>query len=218
VQVYASKSLRVFLLDDHDIVRRGIRDLLSPARDITIVGESSSARNATDLILGLETDVMVLDVHLQDGTGIEVCREVRSADPTVTGLLLTASGDDEAALAAILAGAAGFTTKLARSVDLIGTVRAVGAGKTLINPERTAQFVADLPYVTPRLTPRESRILTLVAEGLTDPQIAEQLGGVEVAGLSRDLALLIDRMSGVNTWPSAGSIRPGSGKHRRSDR
>src|SRR5215218_1860025 len=98
------EPLRVFLLDDHALVRRGIRDLLSAARDIEVVGEADSAKAAPGLILGSQADVMVLDLHLQDGTGIHVCREVRSANPAIRGLLLTAAGDDEAAMASVLAG------------------------------------------------------------------------------------------------------------------
>jgi DNA-binding NarL/FixJ family response regulator len=115
VSSQASKVLRVFLVDDHDLVRRGVRDLLSAARDVMVVGEASDAGPAARQILALDVDVMVLDLHLQDGTGVAVCRRVRSADPGVKGLLLTASSDDEATLAAVLAGAAGFATKFARS-------------------------------------------------------------------------------------------------------
>jgi two-component system response regulator DevR len=216
VLTYGSKSLRVFLLDDHDIVRRGVRDLLSPARDITIAGESSYARNAIDLILGLEIDVMVLDVHLQDGSGIGVCRAVRSVDPNVRGLLLTASGDDEATIAAILAGAAGFTTKLARSADLIGTVRAVGSGKQLVDPAVTAAFVADLEHVTPRLTKREVDLLTSVAQGMTDSQIAEQQEA-DLPSVTGEVAGLIGRMTGAQPMPGVAPPSAPGGRHRRQE-
>jgi two-component system response regulator DevR len=213
---YGSKSLRVFLLDDHDIVRRGVRDLLSPARDITIAGESSYARNAIDLIPGLEIDVMVLDVHLQDGTGIEVCRAVRAVDPDVRGLLLTASGDDEATIAAILAGASGFTTKLAQSADLIGTVRAVGSGKQLVDPVVTAAFVADLEHVTPRLSKHEVDLLTKVAEGMTDSEIAASLGA-GLPAVTAEVATLIDRMTGVRPGTDPARAGRSEGRHRRHD-
>ena len=131
---YVPKYLRVYLLDDHDIVRQGLRDLLVPAIDIYVVGDSGSAREATRVIPGLGIDVMVLDLRLQDGTGIDVCRAARAADPSVRGLLLTSSGDDEALTAAILAGAAGYVVKLTRSSDITEAIRRVGAGKSLIDP------------------------------------------------------------------------------------
>src|SRR3954464_2751577 len=135
--------LRVFLVDDHDLVRRGVRDLLSAARDLMVGGESSDAGPAAKQILALDVDVMVLDLHLQDGTGIAVCRQVRAADPSVRGLLLTAASDDEAALAALLAGADGFATKFARSADLLGTIRSLVAARgSLIDPD-TAERVRD---------------------------------------------------------------------------
>ena len=126
---YVSRYVRVFLLDDHDIVRQGLRDLLSAATDIHVVGDSASARHAPQAILELQADVMVLDLQLQDGTGIEVCRAVRSVNPSVNGLLLTSSGDDEALVSAILAGAAGYVVKLTRTGDIVAAIRRVATGK-----------------------------------------------------------------------------------------
>jgi two-component system response regulator DevR len=198
VQAYAAKTLRVFLLDDHDIVRRGLRDLVSAARDLVVVGESSFAKEATKAILTLDVDVMVLDLHLQDGTGVDVCREVRAADPTVTGLLLTAAGDDEAAIAAILAGASGCTTKFARSADLIGAIRSAGAGRPLMDPELvervTAQLLAEIDEWAP-LSDHEHRLMTLVLDGLTDAQIA-----LRAARTVEDVADSVSRLSALVLW------------------
>jgi two-component system, NarL family, response regulator DevR len=181
VSAQAGKVLRVFLLDDHDLVRRGVRDLLSAARDVMVVGESSDAGPAAKQILVLDVDVMVLDLHLQDGTGVGVCRKVRSADPGVQGLLLTASSDDEATLAALLAGAAGFATKFARSADLLGTIRAIGSARSdLIDPTTagrvSADYLARLDEVRPRLTEEDRQILAHAVDGLTDAEIAERMG------------------------------------------
>jgi DNA-binding NarL/FixJ family response regulator len=196
----AGQMLRVFLLDDHDLMRRGVRDLLSAARDVIVVGESGDAGPAAKQILALSVDVMVLDLHLQDGTGIGVCREVRSADPSVKGLLLTASTDDAAALAAVLAGAAGFATKFARSADLLGTIRALGSAKTSLIDSATAdrvtaEYLRRLDDVRPRLTDDERQILAHVADGLTDAQIAERTGADE-ATLHPQIAALIERTLG----------------------
>jgi DNA-binding NarL/FixJ family response regulator len=197
VSASASRVLRVFLVDDHDLVRRGVRDLLSAARDIMVVGESSDAGPAAKQILALDVDVMVLDLHLQDGTGIGVCREVRSADPAVSALLLTAASDDEATLAAVLAGASGFATKFARSSDLVGTIRALGTtGRALIDPVTVARVTADflerLDRVRPSLTDDERQILRHVADGLTDAEIAERMG-VDEQPLHQTVAALVER-------------------------
>jgi two-component system response regulator DevR len=225
VHAYAAKPLRVFLLDDHDIVRRGLRDLVSAARDLTVVGESSSARTATEIILALDVDVMVLDLHLQDGTGVDVCRGVRAADPSVRGLLLTAAGDDEAAIAAILAGASGYTTKFARSADLVGAIRSAGAGRPLMDPEVgqrvTAQLLAELDEWAPRLDDREHELMTLVLDGLTDAQIADRIGA-DVKKVSADVSALVTRTTGLAAatgLPSASTRADdrASGRHRRSD-
>jgi two-component system, NarL family, response regulator DevR len=189
--------LRVFLLDDHDLMRRGVRDLLSAARDIIVVGESGDAGPAAKQILGLGVDVMVLDLHLRDGTGIAVCRRVRSAEPSILGLLLTAASDDDAALAAILAGADGFATKFARSSDLLGTIRALGAARSPLIDEATAErvkekYLSGLDDVRPRLTDEERQILSHVVDGLTDAEIAEETGLDEEA-MHQQIAALIER-------------------------
>jgi DNA-binding NarL/FixJ family response regulator len=217
---YVSKYLHVYLLDDHDIVRQGLRDLLVPATDINVVGDSGSARHAMLTIPRLGVDVMVLDLRLQDGTGIEVCRAVRSADPSVRGLLLTSSGDDEALTAAILAGASGYVVKLTRSSDITTAIRKVGAGETLIEPTAMArvsqQLMRGADELQPPLTGDERQLLALVLEGLTDAEVADEVGG-ELHSVSAAVTALIERV--MQPVPpvraAAGPLQPG--RHRRAD-
>ena len=126
--------LNVCVLDDHDLVRQGLRDLLAPARDLRVVGDSGRVHGAADLILRLDTHVMMLDLHLQDGSGVHVCRQVRAVDPSVQGILVTSADDDEALAATVLAGAAGFVVKLARSSDVMGAIRKLRAAERLMDP------------------------------------------------------------------------------------
>src|SRR5919206_5396365 len=133
--------IRVYLLDDHEVVRRGLRDLLEAEDDIEVVGESGSAVDATHRIPALRPDVAVLDGRLPDGSGIDVCRDVRSVDPTIKALILTSYDDDEALFAAILAGAAGYVLKQIGSSALIDGVRRVAAGQSLIDPSLTARVL-----------------------------------------------------------------------------
>jgi two-component system, NarL family, response regulator DevR len=173
--------IRVFLLDDHEIVRRGLRDLLDAEDDIEIVGESGSAREATARIPALRPHVAVLDARLPDGSGIDVCRDVRSTDPSINALILTSYDDDEALFAAIMAGAAGYVLKQIGAGDLVDTVRRVAAGQSLIDPQLMAR-VLDRVRKGPAeheelagLTDQERKILALVAEGMTNRQIGERL-------------------------------------------
>ena len=173
--------IRVFLLDDHEVVRRGLRDLLESEGDIEIVGESGSAREATARIPALRPHVAILDGRLPDGSGIDVCREVRSRDPHIKALILTSYDDDEALFAAIMAGASGYVLKEIRSSDLVTAVRHVAAGKSLIDPAMTATVLErirkgpDTPDELASLTERERVLLGHIAEGLTNRQIAEQM-------------------------------------------
>ncbi|WP_193614233.1 response regulator [Nocardioides lijunqiniae] len=173
--------IRVFLLDDHEIVRRGIRELLESEGDIVVVGESGSAVEAASRIPALRPDVAILDGRLPDGTGIDVCREIRSVDPAIHALILTSYDDDEALFAAIMAGAAGYVLKQVRGGDLIDTVRRVAAGQSMLDPAVTAQVlerVRNGPRVDPsleQLTAQEQRILELIGEGMTNRQIASTL-------------------------------------------
>jgi DNA-binding NarL/FixJ family response regulator len=174
-------KIRVFLLDDHEVVRRGLRDLLESDGDIEVVGESGSAEEATRRIPALRPDVAILDGRLPDGSGIDVCREVRSRDPNIAALVLTSYDDDEALFSAIMAGAAGYVLKQVRGRDLLDAVRRVAAGQSLLDPAVTQQ-VLDRLREGPKqdkalagLTDQERRVLELIGEGLTNRAIGERL-------------------------------------------
>ncbi|HET7195585.1 MAG TPA: response regulator transcription factor [Nocardioides sp.] len=173
--------IRVFLLDDHEVVRRGLRDLLEGEGDIEIVGESGTAREATARIPALRPDVAVLDARLPDGSGIDVCRDIRSTDPSIKALILTSYDDDEALFAAIMAGAAGYVLKQIDVGDLVDSVRRVAAGQSLIDPHLMARVLERVRSGPPEheelagLTDQERKILALIAEGMTNRQIGERL-------------------------------------------
>jgi len=176
-------STSVFLLDDHAIVRRGIAQLLESEDDITVVGEAATASQALARIPALRPDIAVLDVRLPDGDGVTVCRDIRSAvSPPPACLMLTSYSDDEALFGAIMAGAAGYLLKQVTGVDLVGAVRTVAAGGSLLDPKATAIVLerlrkgdepADPRYAS--LSPQEKRILSLIADGLTNRQIGAEL-------------------------------------------
>ncbi|HEV2310147.1 MAG TPA: response regulator transcription factor [Acidimicrobiia bacterium] len=176
-----SEATRVFLLDDHEVVRRGLRDLLEAEDDLVVAGEAGTADEALRRIPATRPDVAVLDVRLPDGNGVEVCREVRARHPEVRCLMLTSFADDDALFQAILAGASGYVLKQVRGVDLVDAVRRVAAGEALLDPSVTARVLDRLrggPEADPRLarlTPQERRILDLIADGLTNRQIAERV-------------------------------------------
>jgi len=174
-------STRVFLVDDHEVVRRGLKDLLDAEEDIEVVGDAATAGMALAQIARTAPDVAVLDVRLPDGNGIEVCREVRARDPRIACLMLTSFGDDEALFDAIMAGAAGYLLKDIRGNDLIDAVRRVAAGDSLLDPALTGKVLERLrrgDEEDPRLkalSEQERKILALIAEGLTNRQIAERM-------------------------------------------
>ncbi|TVP63154.1 MAG: DNA-binding response regulator [Nitriliruptor sp.] len=174
-------SIRVFLVDDHEVVRRGLKDLLDGEDDIDVVGDAATAGMALAQIARTSPDVAVLDVRLPDGNGIEVCREVRARDPRIACLMLTSFGDDEALFDAIMAGAAGYLLKDIRGNDLIDAVRRVAAGDSLLDPALTGKVLERLrkgDEEDPRLkalSDQERKILALIAEGLTNRQIAERM-------------------------------------------
>jgi DNA-binding NarL/FixJ family response regulator len=176
-----SRKVRVYLLDDHEVVREGLRALLESHDDIEVVGDSGSAVEATSRIPALRPDVAVLDARLPDGSGIEVCRTVRAIDPAIRGLILTSYDDDEALFAAIMAGASGYVLKQIRGADLVNAVRQVAAGNSLIDPSMTATVLERVrhPQTTvpelAELTEQEVKVLTLIAEGMTNRQIGEQM-------------------------------------------
>ena len=174
-------QIHVFLLDDHEIVRRGVRDMLEAEPDMTVVGEAGTAASALARIPALRPDVAVLDVRLPDGDGVSVCREIRSKMPDVACLMLTSFGDDEALFDAIMAGAAGYVLKQIRGTDLIGAVRTVAAGRSLLDPDAASRVMAKMRDQAHRsdplaaLTGQERKILELIGEGLTNRQIGERL-------------------------------------------
>jgi two-component system response regulator DevR len=175
------QPVKVFLLDDHELVRRGIRELLWVHEDITVVGEASTAEEALERIPGTHPDVALLDVRLPDGDGVEVCREIRSRHPEISCLMLTSFSDDDALLAAVMAGASGYLLKQIRGTDLVDAIRRVSTGASLLDPALTKRVVERLQSgpeedeKLARLSSQERRILELVAEGRTNRQIADQM-------------------------------------------
>ncbi len=174
-------ATRVFLLDDHEIVRRGLRELLESADDLEVVGEAGTAEEAMARIPATRPDVAVLDVRLPDGNGVEVCRDIRSEHPEIRCVMLTSFSDDEALFQAIMAGASGYLLKQVRGTDLVDAVQRIAAGQSLLDPSLTARVLDRLrtpPKVDERLerlTEQERRILDLIAEGLTNRQIADRI-------------------------------------------
>ncbi|MBA4861089.1 response regulator transcription factor [Streptomyces sp. PSKA54] len=178
-----SGLIRVFLLDDHEVVRRGVHDLLSGEDDIEVVGEAGTAEEALVRIPATRPDVAVLDVRLPDGSGVEVCREIRSRDEQIKCLMLTSYADDEALFDAIMAGASGYVLKAIRGNELLSAVRDVAAGKSLLDPVATARVLERLRTGQAEkgddrlsnLTEQERKILDLIGEGLTNRAIGERL-------------------------------------------
>ncbi|HTU38755.1 MAG TPA: response regulator transcription factor [Acidimicrobiales bacterium] len=177
----SSVALGVFLVDDHEVVRTGLRALLEADDGIEVVGEAATMADAVARIPAAKPHVAILDVRLPDGSGVEVCREIRSTTPEIACVMLTSYADDEALIASIMAGAAGYVLKQVGSLDLIDTIRRAGAGQSLLDPALTDRVLARLsegPRVDPRLaslTVQERRILDLIAEGYTNRQIAETM-------------------------------------------
>ena len=181
VDEHAQEPIRVFLLDDHEIVRRGVRDLLETEPDITVIGEAGTAASALARIPALKPDVAVLDIRLPDGDGVTVCRDLRSKMPQLACLMLTSFSDDDALVDAIMAGAAGYVLKQIRGTDLVGAIRTIASGQSLLDPQAAAtvmQRMRDQATATDplaALTDQERRILTLIGEGLTNRQIGDRL-------------------------------------------
>jgi two-component system response regulator DevR len=173
--------IRVFLLDDHEIVREGLRALLESQGDFEVVGEAATAAEALARIPPLQPDVAVLDVRLPDGDGVRVCREVRTHAPEIKCLMLTSFADDEALFEAIMGGAAGYVLKQIKGTDIVDAIRRVAAGESLLDPDATRRVldrIRNPPEEDERLaslTPQERRILGLITDGLTNRQIAEEM-------------------------------------------
>ncbi|RYJ21225.1 putative two-component system response regulator [Streptomyces sp. L-9-10] len=230
----ARKPIRVFLLDDHEVVRRGVRDLLDAEPDIEVVGDAGSMDHALARGPALRPDVAVLDVRLPDGDGITVCRELRSRMPGLACLMLTSFDDDDALLDAIMAGAAGYVLKEIKGSDLVDAVRTVASGRSMLDPATTTRLMSSLrgedaeeerrePDALSGLSPREREILGLIGEGLTNRQIGERLYLSEKTvknHISRLLAKLgVERriqaaVLATEAAPhSAGPPDPGHGSH-----
>jgi len=229
VDVVPEKTpIRVYLLDDHDIVRRGLASLLEAEPDIEIVGQSGLASEALPQILELRPDVAVLDANLPDGSGLDICREMRAADPNIKAMILTSYQDDDAISAAILAGAAGYVLKQIEGNSLVSGIRLVASGHSLIDRSVAARVMEQVEFhkrslqVLSDLTPQQSKILFLIADGLTNREIAERLFLAEktvknhvTALLSRlgvahrtQAALLAQRLRGENPMsPSVGRVQ-----------
>jgi len=171
------------LVDDHEVVRQGLKSLLGVEDDISVVAEASSGREAVDMAKIYTPNVVVMDVRMPDGGGVEACREIRDGNSDIQVIMLTSYSDDEALFNSIMAGAAGFVLKQIRGRDLIEAIRTVGAGKSLLDPGvtkrvlerlRKAKFEEKDPKLA-RLSPQEERILDMIGEGLTNRQIAERI-------------------------------------------
>ncbi len=175
-----AEPITVFLMDDHEVVRQGVRALLESTGEIDVVGEAANATDALARIPAVRPDVAVLDVRVPDGNGIEVCREVRSSCGTQC-LILTSYSDDEALFEAIMAGASGYVLKQVRGTELISAVKRVAAGESLLDPAITGRVLQRLREPAPvddrlsTLTPQERRILHLIADGMTNRQIAGEM-------------------------------------------
>jgi two-component system response regulator DevR len=174
-------TIKVFLLDDHEIVRRGLRELLEAAGDMEVVAEAGTAEEALRRVPATSPDVAVLDVRLPDGDGVQVCREIRSRMPQVQCLMLTSYADDEALFDAIMAGASGYVLKQIRGTELVDAIRKVASGQSLLDPSVTARVLERLRTGSAEdkklegLTDQERRILELLSEGLTNREIADRM-------------------------------------------
>jgi DNA-binding NarL/FixJ family response regulator len=183
----ADQPIRVMIVDDHEVVRSGVRSLLESADDVVVAGEAGGVRESVEVAASVRPDVVIMDVRLVDGSGIEACREIRAARPETKVIMLTSFADDEALFASIMAGASGYVLKQVRSGDLVSSVRTVAEGKSLLDPAVTEPVLERLrrgkhlmkDEKLARLSPQEERILTHVAEGMTNREIGEELGLAE---------------------------------------
>ncbi|MFE7355327.1 response regulator [Streptomyces sp. NPDC057543] len=227
----AQNPIRVFLLDDHEVVRRGVQDLLDAEPDIQVVGDAGTADHALARGPALRPDVAILDVRLPDGDGITVCRELRSRMPELACLMLTSFDDDEALLDAIMAGAAGYVLKEIKGADLVTAVRTLASGRSTLDPSTTARLMNSLREeesstgpeeddALSGLSPREKDVLALIGEGLTNSQIGKRLYLSEKTvknHISRLLAKLgVERriQAAVIAAHATESSPPGAGRHQ----
>ncbi|SFX58126.1 response regulator transcription factor [Streptomyces atratus] len=228
----AQKPIRVFLVDDHEVVRRGVQDLLDAEPDIEVVGDAGTADHALARGPALRPDVAILDVRLPDGDGITVCRELRSRMPELACLMLTSFDDDEALLDAIMAGASGYVLKEIKGSDLVTAVRTLASGRSTLDPSTTARLMNSLREeesgtgseedddALAGLSPREKDVLALIGEGLTNSQIGKRLYLSEKTvknHISRLLAKLgVERriQAAVIAAHATDTSAPGAGRHR----
>ncbi len=187
MSVVSEQPLRVVLVDDHEVVRNGVKALLQATDDIVVTGEAGSVREALDETDRTRPDVVVMDVRLADGSGIEATRDIRARHPKTHVIMLTSFADDEALFASIMAGASGYVLKQVKGGELVRAVRAVGKGQSLLDPEVTSAVLDRLrkgkhllkDEKLARLSPQEERILTAVADGKTNREIGEGLNLAE---------------------------------------
>jgi DNA-binding NarL/FixJ family response regulator len=177
------QPIRVMIVDDHEVVREGIRALLESAGGIVVAGEAGAVKESVEVAMSVRPDVVIMDVRLEDGSGIEACREIRAARPEIKVVMLTSFADDEALFASIMAGAAGYVLKQVKGGDLVRSVKTVAQGGSLLDPAVTGAVLERLrkgkhllkDEKLARLSPQEERILTLVADGKTNGQIGDEL-------------------------------------------
>ena len=192
---YVPRPVKVFIVDDHDIVRRGLEDLLGNKRDITVVGGSGSAKEAVRMITRARPDVMMLDLHMRDGSGVTVCRQVRKADPSIKGLMLTAAEDEEALASAVVAGAHGYVLKESRTNELVDALRRLGSGEALLDVSAARRVVGWLAgqQNDAKLSQRERRTIAYVLSGIEDSkpgdpvEVTDEQLESEVGDLVRNL-------------------------------
>jgi two-component system response regulator DevR len=219
---YGARDVRVYLLDDHDLVRRGMRDLVAAAPDIEVVGDSASAGTAALDIVRRQVDVALLDLQLQDGSGVAVARRLRAAEPSIKVLLLTAASPDDALVATVLAGADGYLLKVAPPSDIVGAIRRLATGRTVLDPAAVARGRALVEErrrtVRPPPSDREVVLVDLLVAGASDAAIAARLAATEesVAGA---IERLVDRIvfGGRSSSAMTETPPPAVGKHRRED-
>jgi DNA-binding NarL/FixJ family response regulator len=178
-----TEKLRVMLVDDHEVVRQGLRSLLELEEDLEVVAEAGNGNEAVSVARSAHPNVIVMDIRMPDGSGVEACRAIRDEDPSAQVIMLTSYSDDEALFNSIMAGAAGFVLKQIRGHDLVDAIRTVGRGESLLDPGVTKRVLERLrkskfdekdPKLS-RLSPQEERILDMVGEGLTNREIAERI-------------------------------------------